>query len=251
MRHYTLPRLYTYQPLTQNSSIELPAPQAHYLKQVLRLNLADNVLLFNGRDGEWWGNITALEKSSAIIQLTQLTRDQQPEPDIWLCFAPTKNSRVEFISQKATELGVAALQPILTQRTIVTKAREDKMLAQAIEAAEQCERLTVPKIRPIQKLPQLLAQWGDRHIMLCDESGQGAPVQEALDSSLKDKPWAIFIGPEGGFTGEEFVLLRNQPYVTSVGLGPRILRADTAALAALTCGQSCLGDWKKLPDFKG
>ncbi len=256
-----IPRIFTPQPLAAGVSIALAEAQAHYLRNVMRLNMADALLIFNGSDGEWRVEITDISKKSMTVQAREQTRPQAPETDLWLCFAPVKNVRTDFIAQKATELGVSALQPVITRRTIVTRVNEERLRANAIEAAEQCERLTVPDVLPTLRLEAMLTAWPkDRRLLLCDETGGGKPILEALchpehsegshtagDSSLTLRmtslPWAILIGPEGGFAEEELALLRPLPYVVPVGLGPRILRADTAAVAALSCWQASLGDW--------
>lgn len=211
----------------------------------MRMSVADSLKIFNGRDGEWSAEISDIGKRSAQLILREQLHQQANEPDVWLCFAPVKNVGTDFIAQKATELGVSALQPVFTQHTIVTRVNEERLLANAIEAAEQCERLTVPRILPAEKLHTVLAGWPpERRILFCDETGGGKPILAALADAPIGQPWAILIGPEGGFSAAEVAQLRQLPYVTPASLGARILRADTAALAALSCWQATLGDFK-------
>ncbi len=251
MRKHNLIRLYCDTPIQQNVLISLPAHQAHYLSSVMRKDVADSILIFNGKDGQWRAEISSLGKKSCDIIPLEQTRQQYYVPDIWLCFAPVKNSKIEFIAQKATELGVSALQPMITQHTIVDKVKREKILANVIEAAEQCERLCIPEVFESQKLIKLLGNWQkDRHIILCDESGYGTPAIESLKTLDGIKKLAVFIGPEGGFSKEELEILHKLPYVTSIGLGSRILRADTASVAALSCVQALLGDWHRMPEFR-
>ena len=177
------------------------------------------------------------------------TREQTAEPDLWLCFAPIKRARIDLIAEKATELGVAVLQPVLTQHTAVERVNVERLQAHAIEAAEQTERLTVPQVRAPIDLMKLLGAWPQgRRLLMCDETGGGPPIAEvlkALDETAHVAPWAVLIGPEGGFSGDELGHLGRIKDVTSVGLGPRILRADTAALAALAVWQALVGDWRR------
>ncbi|MDB2414648.1 16S rRNA (uracil(1498)-N(3))-methyltransferase [Rickettsiales bacterium] len=244
-------RLYIDQPLADGLHLELNKDQAHYLTRVMRKNTGDNLKLFNGKDGEWLCQIIDVGKKSCNVKIISQTAKQKTEPDIWLCFAPVKNSPINFIIQKATELGVSALQPIYTNRTVINRVNTQRMEAIAIEAAEQSERNTIPLINQPVKLEEILKNWDEsRNIILCDESGGGAPANKALSKMPKNQPYAIFIGPEGGFTQTEFEIFRSKPYVTSIGMGPRILRADTAALAALTCFQNILGDWDEPPSFR-
>jgi 16S rRNA (uracil1498-N3)-methyltransferase len=207
------------------------------------------LLLFNGRDGEWRATLTLSGKKAAVAAVEERTREQAAEPDLWLCFAPIKRARIDTVAEKATELGVALLQPVLTQHTAVERVNVERLRANAIEAAEQTERLTVPDIRPPVELMKLLADWpADRRLLMADETGGGPPIAQALgalDDKARAAPWAILIGPEGGFSAAELAAVRRMKNVTAVGLGPRILRADTAALAALACWQALVGDWQK------
>ncbi len=238
-------RLYTESDLDAGLTVSLSAGQAHYLGNVMRMKEGDPVVLFNGRDGEWRAAIAGLRKKEGTAVAGERLRPQDSVPDLWLLFAPVKRARIDFIAEKATELGVSAIGAVFTEHTAVSRVNEDRLRANAIEAAEQCGRLSVPEIQPPSTLAQRLADWPDgRRIMLCDETGGGKSVQEALSGgSAATGPWAILCGPEGGFSSMELDLLAENSIVTRVSLGPRILRADTAVLAALACWQSMVGDW--------
>lgn len=242
-------RLFVEAELSAGSEAPLSEAQAHYLRNVMRAGEGERLLLFNGRDGEWDARLSLRGKKAAAAVVEAQTRTQDVEPDLWLCFAPIKKARIDFIAEKATELGVSVLQPVLTQHTAVERVNVERLQANAVEAAEQTERLTVPDVRAPLALPKLLGAWpADRRLLICDETGGGPPIAEALaalDVTARSAPWAILIGPEGGFAETELTLIRRMKDVTAVGLGPRILRADTAALAALACWQSMVGDWKK------
>ena len=239
-------RLYVEAPLAAGQAVVLAAAQSHYLKNVMRTAAGAAVRLFNGRDGEWLATIDSLGKKGAALAVTARTRRQQPEPDLWLCFAPIKKARIDFVAQKACEMGVSALQPVMTRHTQVTRVNTERLRANAIEAAEQCARLSVPDVFPPRKLDDLVAGWpAGRHILLLDETQTGIPIVDTLRrrGNARGRPWAVFVGPEGGYAPEELDLLRRLPNVTPVGLGGRLLRADTAAIAALACWQAVLGDW--------
>jgi len=197
--------------------------------------------LFNGRDGEWRARIDTIGKGWASLQLTEQSLPQPVEPDIWLLFAPIKRGRVDFLVQKATELGVSILLPTTTRRTVVERINLVRLGTTAAEAAEQCRRLSVPELRPVQSLEKVLASWPEeRRLLFCDEAG-GPPAIEAM-TGQEPAPWAILIGPEGGFDPDESQALRERPFVVPMSLGPRILRAETAAVAALSLWQAVLGD---------
>ena len=239
-------RLFVDTPLTGNAELVLARDQTHYLKNVMRTPVGEAVCLFNGRDGEWHGAVASLAKSGASVQVGQQIRRQIDEPDVWLCFAPIKKARIDFVAQKASELGASALQPVMTRYTNVARVNTERLRANAIEAAEQCARLTVPEIFAPKKLEALIAHWpAERHILLLDETQGSISIVETLrrQGATRGQPWAIFVGPEGGYAPEELDLLRSLPNVTPVGLGVRLLRADTAAVAALACWQAVLGDW--------
>jgi 16S rRNA (uracil1498-N3)-methyltransferase len=241
-------RLFVEADLAAGAAVPLSESQAHYLRNVMRQSEGAAVTLFNGRDGEWKATLALQGKKAASVAVESRTREQAPEPDVWLCFAPVKRARIDWIAEKATELGIAALQPVLTRHTAVERVNLERLQANAVEAAEQTERLTVPEVKAPLELPKLLQSLGNRRLLICDETGGGPPIVEALsalDAAAKAAPWAILIGPEGGFAREELESIRARPDVLAVGLGPRILRADTAALAALACWQSLIGDWQK------
>jgi 16S rRNA (uracil1498-N3)-methyltransferase len=240
-------RLYVDHVLTEDSAFDLDRQQAHYLRHVMRLGTGDTVHLFNGRDGEWRGMIAIAGRARATVTPLERVGDQTAGPDLWLAFAPVKRSRIDLIAEKATELGAAAIIPVMTENTSVSRVNLDRLRANTIEAAEQCGRLTLPEIRQPAGLADLLANWPDgRRLMVCDETGGGEPVIDALHrikGASESDSWCILTGPEGGFSPSELDLLAEIPIVTRVGLGPRILRADTAAIAALVCWQAVLGDW--------
>ena len=242
-------RLFVEADLAAGGEAPLDDAQVHYLRNVMRRPDGAPLLLFNGRDGEWRGTLSARGKKAAVAEVGERMREQQPEPDVWLCFAPVKRARIDYIAEKATELGVSVLQPVVTRHTAVERVNVDRLRANAIEAAEQTERLTVPEVRAPIDLGKLLDGWpAGRRLMMCDETGGGPPIAEALsrlNEAARAAPWAIVIGPEGGFAEIELQALRRIKDVMSVGLGPRILRADTAALAALACWQALIGDWRR------
>ena len=236
-------RLYVTDPLAAGATLSLDDRAAHYLRTVLRLDAGAELALFNGRDGEWRARIAAAAKRATTVELLARTRPQAPEPDVWLLFAPVKRARIDLIVEKATELGVTRLLPVITRRTIVTRVNVERLVATAIEAAEQCERLSVPAVDDPAPLDVVLARWPDeRRLLVGDEGGGGVPLREAA-SAVGAAPWALLVGPEGGFEPGELDGLRQFQFVTPVGLGPRVLRADTAVTAALAVVQSSIGDW--------
>ena len=236
-------RLFVSAALEPGSAVALDEGQNHYMLHVLRAKAGDRVLLFNGRDGEWLGEITEATKRGVIVAVGAQTLAQTGVPDIWLLFAPVKKTPSDYLAQKATELGVRKLQPVFTRRTIVTRLNQERLAANAVEAAEQSARLTVPDIGEAMALDKLLAAWPhDRRIFFCDEGGDAVPLAGAV-RDVGGGACAILTGPEGGFDPAERDYLRAQSFVTPVTLGPRILRADTAALAALAIWQSVRGDW--------
>ncbi len=240
----TRTRLFVGEALAAGGVVGLSANQAHYLRHVLRLEKGARVALFNGADGEWTGVIEGFGKGWASVALEAQSRPQKVEPDLSLLFAPIKHGRIDYLVQKAAELGAARLLPVLTEFTQVARVNTERLAANAQEAAEQTGRLSVPEVAEPRRLMDALAGWdSSRRIMLCDESGHGRPVMEVLSDLPRGQPWAVLIGPEGGFSEAELDALRKLPFVTSVSLGPRLLRADTAAVAALACWQAALGDW--------
>jgi 16S rRNA (uracil1498-N3)-methyltransferase len=241
------PRLYVTADLAAGLSLALPPPQAHYLRHVLRLAPGTAVALFNGRDGEWRARIERFGKEACTLVVGERSRAQEAPGDLWLLFAPVKRARIDFLVEKATELGVAALQPVTTERTVVERLNLARLAANAAEAAEQTGRLSVPEIRPAEPLPRILERWPpQRRLLLCDESGEAPPIAAVL-AGAGIGPFAVLVGPEGGFSRGELDALRKLPIVSPVGLGPRVLRADTAALAALAVLQALVGDWRAGP----
>jgi 16S rRNA (uracil1498-N3)-methyltransferase len=242
-------RLFVEADLAAGAQTSLGEAQAHYLRHVLRLGDGAPLLLFNGRDGEWRAMLDLPGKKTAAATVGERTRAQATEPDLWLCFAPIKRQRIDLVAEKATELGASVLQPVMTQHTIVERVNVERLRANATEAAEQTERLSVPEVRAPVDLMSLLATWpAERRLLMCDETGGGSPIAEALgglDTAARQAPWAILIGPEGGFAEAELAAVRRLKNVTAVGLGPRILRADTAALAALAVWQAIVGDGRQ------
>lgn len=234
-------RLFVTGDLGANVAVALNEGQTHYLLHVLRARAGNRLLLFNGRDGEWLAEIAQASKRGVVATCLKQTQPQNSGPDVWLVFAPVKKTPADYLVQKASELGVSLLQPVFTRRTIVTRINAERMAANAIEAAEQSARLSVPEIRDGTRLEKLLGAWPkERHMFFCDEGGDARPIaQAARDTS---GPAAILTGPEGGFDPAERAMLRAQKFVIPVTLGPRILRADTAALATLAVLQATVGD---------
>ncbi|MBV9571101.1 MAG: 16S rRNA (uracil(1498)-N(3))-methyltransferase [Alphaproteobacteria bacterium] len=236
-------RLYVESALRADIRIAAAEGQAHYLLHVMRARVGRRIRLFNGRDGEWLAGIAEVGKHRCIFECLNRIRAQSASPDIWLCFAPIKKTPADYLAQKATELGVAVLQPVITRRTVVTRVNTERLRANAIEAAEQSDRLTVPEVREPVALHSLLAGWPtERLLIFCDEAGDGLPLAQALRKS-NSKSWTVLTGPEGGFDPVERDAIRAHPSVVPVSLGPRILRADTAALGALSVFQAIAGDW--------
>ena len=240
-------RLYVEHPLGEAQTLPLERAQAHYLFGVMRLEAGAELLLFNGADGEWRAQVAAGNKRGGVLTCVEQTRPQQMPPDLWLLFAPIKKARTDFIVEKAVEMGVRHIVPVQTDFTNSDRIRQDKQTAHAIEAAEQCGSTFVPEVAPLQKLSRLLDTWPEgRQLMFCDEVAKGSSRLLAPDRSHEVKEaasWAVLIGPEGGFSAAERARLRALPFARTVSLGPRILRAETAAVAALTLWQSALGDW--------
>lgn len=234
-------RLYVDQPLAEGNRVSLTREQAHYLFGVMRMAVGGAVALFNGQDGEWRGEIVEAGKRGGVLECTVQTKQLQMPPDVWLCFAPIKKTRTDFIVEKATEMGAAKLCPIQTDFTNSERIKQERLQAHALEAAEQCGATYVPEVTGLQKLGALLDKWPtERQLMFCDEVELGAATSLA---SAARGPWAILIGPEGGFSPAERKRLHAMEQAYVVSLGPRILRADTAAVAAMTLWQAALGDW--------
>lgn len=234
-------RLYVDHPLGPAQSVPLSREQSHYLFGVMRQQEGGQVLLFNGVDGEWLADITAAHKKNGLVSCLTQTKELQMPPDLWLLFAPIKKARTDFIVEKAAEMGAAKIIPVQTDFTNSDRIRQDRLQAHALEAAEQCGGTYVPDVTELSKLSKLLDTWpSDRKLVFCDEAAAGLPDDLPDDDQ---NAWAILIGPEGGFSDAERDRLKSLPFVTTLSLGPRILRADTAAVAALTLWQSKLGDW--------
>lgn len=240
-------RLFVEAPLVSGTKIKLTEPQAHYLLRVMRARSGDRVLVFNGRDGEWRAEIADVRKNAASLLCESKTAAQSEVPDLWLAFAPIKKTPADYVTQKATELGVRVLQPVLTRRTIVRRVNTVRLKANAVEAAEQSGRLSMPEVRDPVDLDVLLKSWPKhRRIVFCDEAGDAQPIAEALACERDGADaWAVLTGPEGGFDPEERALVRANAFVLPVTLGPRIMRADTASLAALAVWQAIVGDWRR------
>ena len=234
-------RLYVDQPLGAGQAVRLSSDQAHYLVGVMRLAAGAVIQLFNGRDGEWRASLAEAGKRGAIAVCEAETRPQILPPDLWLIFAPIKKARTDFIVEKAVELGVRRILPVQTRHTNSERIRQDRLQAHAIEAAEQCRATFVPEVAELAPLDRLMRQWPeDRCLYWCDEAAIGQPAEITGPAG----PAAILIGPEGGFSADEAAKLRGMPNLAPLSLGPRILRADTAALAAITLWQARHADWR-------
>lgn len=243
--HKTLSRLFVEFDLAVGQTVKLDKAQTNYLLNVMRKKDGDALILFNGRDGAFLGEITDAHRKGATIALVECAAEQTPKSDLFYFFAPLKSARLDYMVQKATEMGAGHLQPVITQHTQVSRIKLDKMQANAIEAAEQCEILNVPTVHEEISLQKLLDEWdathGERRLVFADEE---APVENAANDlmKIKDHPVGLLIGPEGGFSEDERALLRSKAFCVPISLGPRILRADTAAVAGLTIIQSNIGD---------
>jgi 16S rRNA (uracil1498-N3)-methyltransferase len=244
--HRTSLRLWIAGDLAAASPVRLDSDQAHYLRAVMRRSVGDEILVFNGRDGEWLGRLVVLSKSGAQVEPLRQTRPQTTSIDLRLVFAPIKRARLEILIEKAVELGVSALVPVITRRTIVSRLNLDRLSAHAREAAEQTERLDVPAVEAPRPLEAVLSDWDHAcKLLFCDETGGQPSLGSVLQGAEPcQESWAVLIGPEGGFEPGELDLLRGFPFATAVSLGPRVLRADTAAVAALAVFQALRGDWE-------
>lgn len=238
-----LQRLFVKSGLARGAAVPLDKDQAHYLGNVLRLKPGDTLLLFNGSDGEWCAELAAIGKKGGEARLTHQARPQEDGPDLHYLFAPLKRARLDYMAQKATELGVSALRPVITRHTVAERMNTDRLLANAVEAAEQCGILRVPEVMEPEKLSNIIAGWdAARLLILADEAAPHVSPIEAL-RTRKPGPLAVLIGPEGGFEREERAALLAKPFVLPISLGPRVMRADTAAVAALALVNAVLGDW--------
>ena len=246
-------RLFVEEPLQAGATLGLDHARAHFLRSVLRLKRGARIAVFNGRDGEWAARLDALGKGWASLVVEDQRRGQEPGPDLWLVFAPIKRARLDFLVEKAVELGVSRLQPVMSRHTSVSRVNRERLAANAREAAEQCERLEVPEVGEARPLFDVMGDWPrERRLLVCSERGAGEPLSAVLEAAAAQAavPWAMLVGPEGGFARSELDGLRKLPFVTPVGLGPRILRADTAALYALACWQAVLGDGATRPAMR-
>lgn len=246
--NYRMQRLYIEDDLAPETPVEAAPQAAHYLTHVVRLKEGDEVLAFNGRDGEWKARLKPEGKKRVLLVPVEETRPQPAPSDLVYCFAPLKQGRLDYMVQKAVEMGAGVLQPVVTQHTQVPKLNTDKIKANAIEAAEQCGVLSIPECRDAVRFDRFIDQWDpSRRLIFCDEGHESDdPLSILQGLKPQSKPWTmgLLIGPEGGFSEEERQLLHRLPFVTAIPLGPRILRADTAAVAAMALVQAILGDWR-------
>jgi 16S rRNA (uracil1498-N3)-methyltransferase len=235
------PRLFIDQTLSDGLELRIEGGQAHYLLSVMRLKPGAAVKLFDDRTGEWLGEVSATGKRDLIVRIAARLRDREAVPDLWLCVAPIKRGRIDWVAEKASELGVARLVPVATRRAVVDKLNAERLRAHMIEAAEQCERTALPELAELVPLDALLRNWPtERRLFFADEEG-GAPMLDAVRA--QPGPAAILIGPEGGFHPHERAAIRAVPMAVPVSLGPRILRAETAALTAVSVWMAAAGDW--------
>ena len=236
------PRLFVEMPLAEGAQVRIDGGQAHYLLSVLRLKAGDPVKLFDDVTGEWLGVATAVARRDLILDVTAHLRPRDAVPDLWLLAAPIKKGRIDWVAEKACELGVARLVPVLTRRTVIDRLNAERLRAHMIEAAEQCDRTALPELAEPVKLDAVLRDWpADRALFFADETG-GAPAAGAM--AAQRGPAAILIGPEGGFDEAERAAIRALPQAVAIALGPRVLRADTAAAAAVAIWMSAAGDWQ-------
>lgn len=241
--NYKMQRLFIEDGLSADVAVEAGPQHSHYLLTVLRMAEGGEVLVFNGRDGEWRAVVEAKSRKAARLTPVEQTRPQPETPDLVYCFAPLKQGRLDYLVQKAVEMGAGRLVPVITRHTQVAKPGIDRLRANAIEAAEQCGVLAVPEVSEAVKLERLLAGWEkDRRLIFCDEDASTNNPLPALQA-IAERKLALLIGPEGGFSDDERKMLRALPFITAIPLGPRILRADTAAVAALALVQATIGDW--------
>ncbi|HHY48970.1 MAG TPA: 16S rRNA (uracil(1498)-N(3))-methyltransferase [Alphaproteobacteria bacterium] len=245
--HKSLPRLFVGHALAEGEALSLDREQTNYLIAVLRLKAGDSIIVFNGRDGAWLARVADPSRKGARLELVVQTAHQTPPSDLWYGFAPLKTGRLDYLVQKATEMGAGTIQPVITRFTQVHRLKREKLVANVIEAAEQCEVLSVPVVAPEIALDALIAGWREAHglrrLIVCDEAApSSSPVSQLR--MLDGLPVGLLVGPEGGFAEEERALLLAQDFVMPISLGPRILRADTAAVAALAVVQAIIGDWR-------
>lgn len=243
--NYKLQRLFVTSDLAAGATVELGREQSHYLANVLRMREGGELLVFNGRDGEWLARINGTpSKKSVRLALVRQERPQPAPSDLVFAFAPIKAGRLDYLVQKAVEMGAGLLQPVITQHTQLSKVGTVRLQANAMEAAEQCGILAIPPVQEAVKFDALLAEWQpDRRLIFCDESAETDNPVPSLEA-ISETKLGLLVGPEGGFSDEERSQLRALPFVTPIPLGPRVLRADTAAVAALAVIQATIGDWR-------
>jgi 16S rRNA (uracil1498-N3)-methyltransferase len=238
------PRLYVSASLSPGAAVTLADGQAHYLLHVLRLGTGATFRLFNETDGEWLAQIMAARKRDVTLHCERKLRDAERLPDIDYLFAPLKHARLDYLAQKATEMGAGRLRPVITRRTVAERVNVERLRSNVIEAAEQCNLVALPQVLEPQPLDHVIAAWPkERKLIFCDESARGSNPLSVLQG-LEPGPLGLLIGPEGGFAPEEQKILSSQSFVTIISLGPRIMRADTAAVAVLALVQAVLGDWR-------
>ena len=230
--------------LAEATKVTLEGASANYLGNVLRLQPGSKVKLFDDQTGEWLSTVDEVGRKRVALTIDARLRPREPVPDLWLLFAPIKRGRIDWLVEKATELGVARLVPVTTRRTVVDRLNLERLRAHMIEAAEQCERTALPTLDPARPLDKVLSDWPETRTLYFADEGGGEP----LAAAARPGPAAILVGPEGGFTDDERTAIRTMPQVTAVGLGPRILRADTAAIAAISLWMAAAGDWSTEPD---
>jgi 16S rRNA (uracil1498-N3)-methyltransferase len=243
---FRTPRLYVTQPLAEGAEVRLDAQQTNYLVNVLRLGAKARVLPFNGRDGEFAAHLATASHKGASLAVGARTRPQEAPPDVEYLFAPLKHARLDYMAQKAVEMGARALRPVLTRHTQVERVNLDRLRSNAIEACEQCGVIWVPEIAPAVPLDEALQRFpAGRLLVFCDEEAEAASPLDALSNAEAESGVSLLIGPEGGFAEDERAMILSAPRVLRLSLGPRVLRADTAAVAALALIQATLGDWPK------
>jgi 16S rRNA (uracil1498-N3)-methyltransferase len=243
---FRTPRVYISQDLAPEAEIKLDPQQTNYLVNVLRLGAGAPILLFNGRDGEFSASLSTSSRKAALLAVGARTRAQEAPPDVDYLFAPLKHARLDYMAQKAIEMGARRLRPIVTRRTQVARVNLERLRANAIEACEQCGVIWTPEIASVEPLGEALRRWPpERLLVFCDEEAEQASPLDALGSARADGGVGLLIGPEGGFADDERAAILSAPRVVRLSLGPRILRADTAAVAALALIQATLGDWPK------
>jgi 16S rRNA (uracil1498-N3)-methyltransferase len=243
---FRTPRLYVSQDLATDGELKLEPQQTNYLVNVLRLGAGAPILLFNGRDGEFAASLMASSRKAASLVVGAQTRPQEAPPDVDYLFAPLKHARLDYMAQKAIEMGARRLRPVITRYTQVARVNLERLLANAIEACEQCGVIWTPEIAPVEPLAEALRRWpAERLLVFCDEEAEQASPLDALADARADGGVSLLIGPEGGFDDDERAAILSAPRVVRLSLGPRILRSDTAAVAALALIQATLGDWTK------